>query len=303
MNDHDVILFDETGLVPVVAQDCVTGAVLMVAFMNAEALQKTRETGKVHYWSRSRGRLWLKGESSGHIQEVEDLLVNCDRNSILLKVRQTGAVCHDGYPTCYYRQLNPDDTLTVVEERWFDPSEVYGEARASLEAAARQWYGAYEFLFRTDLAAVSGTSKRLRDPDFAFHERVSDELTELAGVLTGEHVHSGRELDTVLEGSQSLYWLACVAVRAGVPWEQLRVDRALATVTESFSVSTAAKLLRLEAEDWKLSPSTDSAASRVHAAIALVAQACRSVDVVPGHLVEHDLSELRSRDYLASYFA
>jgi phosphoribosyl-AMP cyclohydrolase len=125
------IRFDEQGLVPVVVQEATTGAVLLVAYMNAEALAATLRTGRAHFWSRSRGRLWRKGERSGREQIVAGLYVNCEQNSLLLRVQQQGgAACHTGYPTCYYRQLAPDGAWQVVEERVFDHAEVYGHSPA-----------------------------------------------------------------------------------------------------------------------------------------------------------------------------
>jgi phosphoribosyl-AMP cyclohydrolase len=121
------IRFGDDGLVPAVVQDVATGDVLMVAFMNDEALRLTYATGEAHYWSRSRKKLWRKGETSSHTQTVVEIRVNCERNSLLLLVRQTGAVCHDGYATCYYRRLSGDGALTVVRERAFDPETVYGD--------------------------------------------------------------------------------------------------------------------------------------------------------------------------------
>ena len=94
------------GLIPCVIQDDDFDTVLMMGFMNAEALSKTRESRKVHFWSRSRQQLWHKGGTSGHVQQVRNIAVNCDRNSLLIRVHQVGAVCHDGYATCYYRDLN-----------------------------------------------------------------------------------------------------------------------------------------------------------------------------------------------------
>src|SRR5262245_60940310 len=108
MNQDLPIRLDENGLVPVVVQDVDSGDILMMAFMNVEALEATRQTGRSHFWSRSRQKLWRKGESSGHEQIVDEILINCEQNSLLLKVRQVGAVCHDGYNTCYYRVLEPD---------------------------------------------------------------------------------------------------------------------------------------------------------------------------------------------------
>ena len=117
----------QDGLVPVVVQDAGDGTVLMVAYMNAEALDKTLETGRATYWSRSRSSLWVKGESSGNVQEVEELLVDCDNDTVLLKVRQTGgAACHEGYRSCFFRRA-ASGKLEVIAERMFDPEEVYGK--------------------------------------------------------------------------------------------------------------------------------------------------------------------------------
>ncbi|MGI8477734.1 MAG: phosphoribosyl-AMP cyclohydrolase, partial [Thermomicrobiales bacterium] len=130
------VRFGPDGLVPATIQDVDTGAVLMVAFMNAEALARTLATGRTHFWSRSRGKLWRKGETSGHEQIVEDIHLNCKQNSLLVSVRQIGACCHDGYPTCYYRRLEADGSLTVVQDRWFDPAAVYGASRGHPEQCA-----------------------------------------------------------------------------------------------------------------------------------------------------------------------
>jgi phosphoribosyl-AMP cyclohydrolase len=97
--------FDANGLIAAIAQDAVTGEVLMLAWMNAEALQKTIETGQATYWSRSRGALWVKGETSGHTQEVTELRVDCDQDAVLLKVRQTGGACHTHRESCFYRRI------------------------------------------------------------------------------------------------------------------------------------------------------------------------------------------------------
>jgi phosphoribosyl-AMP cyclohydrolase len=99
------------GLICAVAQDAATGAVLMVAWMNEEALRLTLQTGRATYWSRSRNKLWIKGEDSGHTQRVLEALVDCDQDCIVLRVEQTGAACHTGAPTCFYRRILPDGTL------------------------------------------------------------------------------------------------------------------------------------------------------------------------------------------------
>ena len=115
------------GLLPAVAQDAATGEVLMVAWMNAEAFEETVRTGRAVYFSRSRGKLWRKGEESGHVQKVRGIYVDCDADTILLKVEQVGAACHEGYRSCFFRQVTPDG-LAVVAERLVDPADVYRQA-------------------------------------------------------------------------------------------------------------------------------------------------------------------------------
>ncbi len=119
--------FEKTdGLVPAIIQDWKTGEVLMVACMNAESWAKTQETGKACFWSRSRKKLWLKGETSGHVQMVKEIYLDCDNDALLLKVEQVGgAACHTGYRSCFYRQIIGGEAKTKGE-RIFDPKEVYG---------------------------------------------------------------------------------------------------------------------------------------------------------------------------------
>jgi phosphoribosyl-AMP cyclohydrolase len=113
------------GLVPAVAQDADTGEVLMLAWMSREAYEETLRTGRACYFSRSRGKLWRKGEESGHVQEVRGVFVDCDADTILLKVRQIGgAACHEGYKSCFFRQVRGDQ-LQVIAEKVFDPKQVY----------------------------------------------------------------------------------------------------------------------------------------------------------------------------------
>ena len=114
------------GLLPAIAQDARTGEVLMLAYMNAESYEETVRTGRAVYFSRSRGRLWRKGEESGHYQLVKQILVDCDADTILLKVEQTGAACHEGYHTCFFRALTPAGP-EIVEKRLVDPAAVYGK--------------------------------------------------------------------------------------------------------------------------------------------------------------------------------
>lgn len=113
------------GLLPAIVQDFKSGEVLMLAYINELAWQKTIETGKAHYWSRSRSKLWLKGETSGHIQKIHQILVDCDDDTVIYKVEQLGgAACHTGHRSCFYRTIK-DDTLQTVGEIVFDPEIVY----------------------------------------------------------------------------------------------------------------------------------------------------------------------------------
>jgi phosphoribosyl-AMP cyclohydrolase len=113
------------GLLPAIAQDADTGEVLMLAYMNAESYAETLTTGRAVYFSRSRNRLWRKGEESGNVQQVQGIYLDCDADTILLKVHQIGgAACHEGYKSCFFRQVSPGETK-VVGERVFDPAAVY----------------------------------------------------------------------------------------------------------------------------------------------------------------------------------
>ena len=113
------------GLLPAIAQDADTGDVLMLAFMNRDAYEETLRTGRACYFSRSRGKLWRKGEESGNVQEVKAVFVDCDADTILLKVHQIGgAACHEGYRSCFFRQV-VGDQVQVIGERVFDPKQVY----------------------------------------------------------------------------------------------------------------------------------------------------------------------------------
>jgi phosphoribosyl-AMP cyclohydrolase len=112
-----------------VAQDHQSGEVLMVAFMNREALGLTLETGIAHYWSTSRNKIWLKGESSGHQQQVQEIRADCDADALVLKVKQEGAACHEGYYSCFFRKVDSDDgfKLKIIEKKVFEPEKIYGE--------------------------------------------------------------------------------------------------------------------------------------------------------------------------------
>ncbi len=120
------VVFDEAGLVPAIAQQHDSGEVLMVAWMNREALAETLATGRVCYWSRSRQALWRKGETSGQIQRLVELRVDCDGDTLLLRVEQTGVACHTGRRSCFYRALRPDGALEEILPVTVDPETLYG---------------------------------------------------------------------------------------------------------------------------------------------------------------------------------
>lgn len=113
------------GLLPAIVQDYATGEVLMLAYINKEAWQQTLATGKAHFWSRSRNKLWLKGETSGHVQLIREVLADCDLDTVVFKVEQVGgAACHEGYRSCFFRRVRGGE-LEVIGERVFDPAKVY----------------------------------------------------------------------------------------------------------------------------------------------------------------------------------
>ena len=114
------------GLVTAVTVDAGTGEVLMVAYLNQEAFEMTRQTGFVHYFSRSRRQLWKKGSSSGNLQKVKEIRVDCDQDAVLLKVEQTGPACHEGYRSCFYRTVGDGGALQINSRRMAEPPEMYG---------------------------------------------------------------------------------------------------------------------------------------------------------------------------------
>jgi phosphoribosyl-AMP cyclohydrolase len=128
MSVYDKIKFNAEGLVPAIVQDHKDGRVLMMAWMNRASLETTVATGKTHFWSRSRQKFWMKGESSGHTQTVKDISFDCDGDTLLIQVEQVGAACHEGYRSCFYRSLREQGAADVVTEaRLQSPEEIYGK--------------------------------------------------------------------------------------------------------------------------------------------------------------------------------
>jgi phosphoribosyl-AMP cyclohydrolase len=127
MSICDQLKFNSDGLLPAIIQDAANGRVLMMAWMNRASLEKTLETGKTHFWSRSRNKFWMKGESSGHVQQVKDIAFDCDGDTLLIQVEQAGAACHEGYKSCFYRSVAADGQgVRVTEPQLASPEAIYG---------------------------------------------------------------------------------------------------------------------------------------------------------------------------------
>jgi phosphoribosyl-AMP cyclohydrolase len=314
-----MLKFDRQGLIPAVIQDDATGEVLMVAFMNEEALQKTRETGYTHFFSRSRNMIWRKGTQSGNVQEVQAIFINCEENSLLIRVVQHGgAACHEGYHSCYYRRLLPDGTYEIVAERVFDPEEVYqkslsslvsseqklslddkvasAEVQEKLEAALRQLYGVYLYLRDHDLSEESNTSRLLQERSKSYLvARLADELQELADVQSGEHVHTGRQPDTILETSQVAYWLFLIASTHNLRYNDFAAhDFVLHGYYEQQNEAKAIE----QQQDCLSLLSTDQPTTVIQGlqlGFALIGWACAEAKVSPLAPAEFDLEQMRRK--------
>ncbi|MFN7017913.1 MAG: phosphoribosyl-AMP cyclohydrolase [Fimbriimonadales bacterium] len=121
----NMLKYDANGLVPAIVQDAQNGQVLMLAYMNRESLRRTVETGLCTYWSRSRQQFWVKGETSGHVQRVKRILVDCDADAVLIQVEQVGVACHTGHRSCFFREAQ-GSVLVEIEPVLIDPESVYG---------------------------------------------------------------------------------------------------------------------------------------------------------------------------------
>ncbi len=314
-----MLKFDRQGLIPAVIQDATTGDVLMVAFMNQEALQRTRETGQTHFFSRSRDKIWHKGEQSGNYQQVRDIFINCEENSLLIRVVQHGnAACHEGYHSCYYRRLLPDDTYQTIAKRVFDPAVVYhaeketplnsgqhipivieavtDEMKQTLEADLRQLYGVYLFLRDHDLSEESNTSRLLQERSQNYLVScLADELQELAEVQTGEHVHSGRQLDTILEGSQVGYWSFLIAAGSNVPYNDFAPHVFLLEGYQGQYSEAKAIEQRQECLSLVSSDQLATIAQGLRLSFAQIGWACAQAGVSPLAPAEYDLDQMRRK--------
>ncbi len=128
MSFYEKLKFNADGLIPAIVQEQSTGRVLMMAWMNRASLETTIKTGRTHFWSRSRQKFWMKGESSGHVQVVKDVSFDCDGDTLLIQVEQTGAACHEGFQSCFFRSVEQDgEAFRETEARLQSPDEIYGK--------------------------------------------------------------------------------------------------------------------------------------------------------------------------------
>jgi phosphoribosyl-AMP cyclohydrolase len=125
MSFYDKLKFNPDGLIPAIVQDHTTGRVLMMAWMNRASLEKTVETGKTHFWSRSRQKFWMKGEESGHTQSVKDIAFDCDGDTLLVQVEQTGPACHEGYRSCFFQSVEGASAYKTTEPQLIPPEQIY----------------------------------------------------------------------------------------------------------------------------------------------------------------------------------
>src|SRR5438105_785709 len=313
-----MLKFDRQGLLPAVIQDDATGEVLMVAFMNEEALSLTRETGYTHFFSRSRNTIWRKGEQSGNVQEVRDIFVNCEETSLLIKVVQHGdAACHTGYRSCYFRRLLPDDGYEFVAERVFDPDIVYGSMRAKsqggeafpiaidylstneqqkLESELRQLYGVYQYLRDNDMSEESNTSRLLQERSHSYLvARLADELQELFDVQSGEHIHAGREDDTILEASQVGYWLMLLAATINLRYDDFMPHASI--LSGYYEQYTAGKAIEQQQDCLSIASVYEprTITQGLHPCFGLIGWACAAAQVSPLAPAEFDLEQKRRK--------
>ena len=303
-----MLKFDRQGLIPAVIQDESNGQVLMVAFMNEEALRLTRATGYTHLFSRSRNAIWRKGEESGHVQEVHAIYVNCEENSLLLKVVQHGAgACHTGHRSCYYRRLLDDGSYETVEEQSFDPEDVYAhpvpvqtpaplseQERQQLENDMRKLYSAYIFLRDHDLSEESNTSRLLQERSIEYLVgRLGDELQELADVQAGTHVHTDRQSDTILEASQVGYWLMLLAATRNIKYNEVQPHEAILRGYEMREPQT------LEQAQECLALLTSNRAPEVISGLVMgfttIGRTCAQAGVSPLAPAEYDIAQMRRK--------
>lgn len=195
--------FDEKGLIPAIAQDAVSGEVLMCAYMNEESLQKTLETGHATYFSRSRQELWEKGATSSHYQIVKEILVDCDGDALVLKVEQEGAACHTGNYSCFYRKLVDGKLVEIPTEGAVSPQILYDVYNVIVDRVKNPKEGSY-----TNYLFEKGIDKMLK--------KVGEESAEVI-IASKNYVKSEVQYET----ADLMYHLSVVLVEQGLTWDDV----------------------------------------------------------------------------------
>lgn len=218
--DVGKLKYNEDGLIPAIVQDSESGEVLMLAYMNREAVEKTLASGETWFWSRSRQKFWHKGETSGNTQKIKELYYDCDRDTLLIKVEQKGAACHEGYYSCFHYRIAGDGNVQVVGDRYFDPEEVYGQQGSQENTKADEPLAGpdiLEELFKVikerkkDSPAGSYTAALLSGGLDGLLKKIGEEATEV--VIAGKSRDRG---SIVAESADLIYHLLVLLAGEGV---------------------------------------------------------------------------------------
>jgi len=215
----DEISFNADGVVPAIVQDHDTGEVLMVGYMNRETFQKSLETGITHFWSRTRRKIWKKGETSGHIQKIKEVFIDCDGDALLFKVEQVKAACHTGYKSCFYRAADKaTGTWTVKGERVFIPEEVYAEAQSPINQNTSVLQELYDVIVDRKLHPREGSYTCY------LFEKGIDKILKKVGEESAEviiAVKNGKKSEVIYETCDLIYHLLVVLVEQGISLEDV----------------------------------------------------------------------------------
>ena len=217
--------YDQKGLIPAVIQEDGSQKVLMVAYMNKEALAKTLATGNAWFYSRSRGALWMKGETSGHIQQVKQILYDCDGDCLLLKVEQTGAACHTGHDTCFYRDIKGREQSAPV----FDPQEVYGKKQSPDTEENRE--DRYLSILQELYAVIQSRKEHLPPESYTTYLFTSglDKILKKVGEESAEVLIAAKNTsseDLVYETADLIYHLLVLLVEKDIALTQVMAELA-----------------------------------------------------------------------------
>lgn len=216
----DELRFDQDGLIPAIVQDAESGVVLMLAYMNREALEKSLKTGRTHFWSRSRQRLWMKGETSGHVQEIVEACFDCDKDALLFKVRQKNAACHTGHYSCFFNKIADNCDIIEKNDFVFDPVEVYQKAEEKENNAS----------ILTELYDV--VADRLIHPkegsytNYLFTKGI-DKILKKVGEESAEVIIASKNRsreEVIYEVSDLIYHLTVLLVEQGVTLEDIYTE-------------------------------------------------------------------------------